>query len=66
MELISIKFGVPQWATLGPFLFWLEINDLRSVFNKAITIHFFDDTHLGFASKKQSTTESVMKYELKK
>ena len=29
-------------------------------------IHFADDTHLSFASKKLSTTESVMNYEFKK
>ena len=34
--------------------------------NKAITIHFADDTHLSYASKKLSTIESVMNYELKK
>ena len=65
-ELISIKCGVPQGSTLGPLLFLLYINDLNSVFNKAIMIHFTDDTHLSYASKKLSTTESVMNYELKK
>ena len=44
-ELMSIKCGVPRGSTLGPLLFLLYINDLNSVFNKAITIHFADDTH---------------------
>ena len=29
-------------------------------------IHFADDTHLSFTSKKLSRTESVMNYKLKK
>ena len=47
-------------------MFLLYINDLNSVFNKSIVIHFPDDTHLSYASKKRSTNESVMNYELKK
>ena len=65
-ELMSIKCGVPQGSILGPFLFLLYINDLNSVFNKTITIHFGDDIHLSYASKKLSTVESVINHELKK
>ena len=63
---MSIKCGVPRGSTLGPLLFLLYINDLNSVFNKAITIHFADDTNLSYASKKLSSTDTVMNYELKK
>ena len=66
LELMSIKCGVPQGSTLRPLLFLLYINDLNSVFNKAITIHFADDTQLSYVSKKLSTIESVMNCELKK
>ena len=65
-EMMSVKCGVPQGSTLGPLLFLLYINDLNPAFNKVITIHFADDTHLKYASKKLSTIESVMTYELKK
>ena len=63
---MTIKCGVPQGSTLGPFLFLPYINDLNSVFNKAITIHFADDTHLSYSSKKLSTIASDMNCELKK
>ena len=58
-ELMPIKCRLPQ----GPLLFLLYINDLNCVFNKAITIHFADDTHL---SEKLSKIESVMNRKLKK
>ena len=64
-ELMSIKCGVPQGSTLGPLLFLLYINDLNCVFYKTLTIHFADDTHLSYASKKLSTIEFVINYQLK-
>ena len=39
---------------------FLDNNDLNYVFNKAITTHFDDDTHLSYTSKKLSAVESVM------
>ena len=43
-------------------MFLLYISDLNSVFSKAVTVHFSDDTHF----KKLSTIESVINYEFKK
>ena len=39
---------------------------INFVFNKAITIHFANDTHLSNASKKLSTIETVMNCKLKR
>ena len=39
-ELTSVKCGLPQGYTLGPILLLLYINDLNSLFNESITIHF--------------------------
>ena len=63
---MPIKYGVTQGSALGPILFLLYVNDLNSLFNKTITIHFADETHLSYASKKLSPIESVMNYKLKK
>ena len=59
---MPIKCG----STLGPLLFLLYIDDLNSVFYKAITIHFADDTHISYESKTLSTIKSLMNCELKK
>ena len=64
--MMSTKCGISQGSTLRTILLLIYINDLNSVFNKAITIHFADDTHLSYASKKLSAIESVINYELKK
>ena len=63
---MPIKYGVTQGSALGPILFLLYVNDLNSLFNKTITIHFADETHLSYASKTLSPIESVMNYKFKK
>ena len=59
--LLNLLFKIMEIQKL-----WQILTDLNSVFNEAIMIHFADDTHLSFASKKLSTIESVMNCELKK
>ena len=59
---MPIKYGVTQGSALGPILFLLYVNDLNSLFNKTITIHFADETHLSYVSKELSIIESVMNY----
>ena len=63
---MPIKCGVTQGSGLGPIFLLLYMNDLSSVFNKTIMIHFADETHLIYASKKLSPIESVMNWKLKK
>ena len=63
---MSIKYGLPQGSTLGLLLLLIYINDLNSVNNKIITMHFADDTHLSYVCKKLITIESIINYELKK
>ena len=63
---MPIKYGVTQGSALGLIFFLLYISDLNSVFNKTIMIHFADETHLSYASKKLSPIESVMNCKLKK
>ena len=47
-------------------MFLLYINDLNSVFHKAIAIHFADGTNLSHARRKLSTIEFVINCKLKK
>ena len=61
----TVNCGVPQGLTLGPLLFLLYINDLRSVFSKSVDHHFADDTNLLWSSKKLDTIESIINQELK-
>ena len=49
-KMVSVKCPVSQESTLGAFLFLLSINDLNSLFNEAITVHFADNTHLSYGS----------------
>jgi len=45
-DIREIEFGVPQGSILGPILFTLYINDIKSLSNKADINLFADDTNL--------------------
>ena len=45
-EISHIKTGVRQWSILGPLLFILYVNDMRTIYEKFTFITYADDTTL--------------------
>ena len=46
LELFNIRCGVPQDSVSGPFLFWIDINDIGSASSKLSFTLVADDTNI--------------------
>ena len=63
-EMNTIKCGIPQGSILGPLLFILYINDIKSASSILKFIQFADDTSLFFSHNDVSYIFSVLNQEL--
>lgn len=59
----TVQCGVPQGSVLGPLLFLLYINDLKSVCSCELFL-FADDSALVFSHKDKKIVESILSCEL--
>ena len=63
--LTSINCGVPQESVLGPFLFFLYINDLNQAIKFCKVHHFADDTNLLCLSNSIKKLNKLVNIDLK-
>ena len=50
-QTLDITGGVPQGSVLGPFLFFVYVNDIANCLTHSKLISFADDTTVFFSSK---------------
>ena len=63
---LTIRCGIPQGSTLGPFLFLLYINELPNSTDALQFRIFADDTNIFYSSKKLDLLRTVINDELYK
>ena len=64
-EMANISCGVPQGSILGPLLFLIYVNDLKSSSKILNPIMFADDTNLFYSHKNIKSLFDMMNKELK-
>ena len=64
-DLLPINYGLPQLSVLGPFLFFIYINDLNSVVTHSKVHHFADDTNMLRISNFLKNTNRNVNYDLR-
>ena len=62
----TIKCGIPQGSSLGPFLFLLYINDIPNCSDKLSFRIFADDTNIFASSSNASELQKLINQELSK